>query len=68
MKKILILLLLPIQLLSQPPWGNGPKPQDWTPPGQLPCWPPPCVSIGDYIPFTLVITAIVIATIKLKRK
>ena len=43
-----------------PPPGGGP-PQ--LPPGlegKVPCWPPPCVPIGDYLPLALVLTAIII--------
>ena len=68
MKILLILIFLPIQALSQPPWGSGPKPPDWVPPGQLPCWPPPCVSIGDYLPLFLIKTAILLVYYKLNKR
>lgn len=71
MKK-LIFIFLPIAVLSQPPnWpppGSG-QPPGGTPPGQnIDCWPPPCVPIGTYIPFALIVTAIIIAGKKLKKE
>lgn len=63
---LFVALALYTSVTAQPPgWENHPL--GGPPPHSRPCWPPPCVSVDNYI-FVIVIGAVALAGFFYKRE